>query len=205
MRKFDYSRPIRDRVEEAKSGTLFVMPDFADLAPNNAANRVVKRLVDEGELKTVIRGVYVKPAYNAFLGEMAQPSAEEVARALGRKNGWTVRPDGDVALNLLGLSTQVPSVWTFVSDGPYKTYVYGAGRIVLKHTANRLMAKLTREAALVVQAFRAIGEAQVDEDFLRRLASRYTRRQVEELITETLTAPDWIRARIRALKEYAHD
>ena len=63
--------------------------------------------------------VYVKPKYNEFLGEVEKPSVEDVAQTIGRKNGWLVRPDGDMALNMLGLSTQVPASWTFVSDGPY--------------------------------------------------------------------------------------
>lgn len=203
--KVNYSIQIRDRVAQAESGKLFVMQDFADLAPNNVGNRVIKRLVDEGVLNMVVRGVYVKPKYNAFLKENEMPSAEDVARAIGRKNGWLVRPDGDMALNMLGLSTQVPAVWTFVSDGPYKTYSYAAGQIHLKHSANRLMAKLSWEAALLVQAFRAIGESQIDEPLLRRLALRYSQRQVEDLIHETLTAPDWIRNKVKQLRELAHE
>lgn len=203
--KMDYSKSIRDRVARAEDGTLFVMRDFADLAPNNAGNRVIKRLVDEGCLQTVVRGVYVKPKFNAFLGENEKPSAEEVARAIGRKNGWLVRPDGDMALNMLGLSTQVPAAWTFVSDGPYKTYAYGAGKIVLKHSANRLMANLSWAAALLVQAFRAIGETRVDESLLLRLATRYSLEQIEDLIRETLMAPDWIRGKIKRMKEIVNE
>ena len=198
----NYSMAIRGRVEQAKSGKLFVMQDFADLAPNNVGNRVVKRLVDEGILQTVVRGVYVKPKYNAFLGETEKPSVEEVARAIGRKNGWLVRPDGDMALNMLGLSTQVPAAWTFVSDGPYKTYTYGAGQIRLKHSANRLMAKLSWDAALLVQAFRAMGEERVDEPLLRRLASRYSAGQLERMTGEMMMAPDWIRSKVKQMKEF---
>ena len=109
MEKPDYSSAIHDRIKRAKAGSVFAMVDFADLAPNNAANRVVTRLAAEGVLVPVLRGIYQKPKYSTFLGEYVLPSAEDVAAALARKCGWTIRADGDTALNQLGLSTQVPA------------------------------------------------------------------------------------------------
>ena len=104
MERNSYSLAIRNRVKHAKVGTVFAMVDFADLAPNNAANRVVTRLVSEGVLVSVIRGIYQKPKYSTLLKENVLPGVDEVAAALARKCGWTIRADGDTALNQLGLS-----------------------------------------------------------------------------------------------------
>ena len=43
-------------------------------------------------------------------------------QALARSYHWTIAPCGNTALNLLGLSTQVTAVWSYISDGPYETY-----------------------------------------------------------------------------------
>ena len=45
-----------------------------------------------------------------------------MAKAIARNYNWTIAPTGDAALNLLGISTQVPSKWEYVSSGPYKEY-----------------------------------------------------------------------------------
>ena len=47
MQEKDYADRIKDRIDKSDEGTLFVMSDFSDIAPNNAANRVVLRLLSE--------------------------------------------------------------------------------------------------------------------------------------------------------------
>lgn len=51
MRKEGYASAIQNRIKQAKAGSVFAMVDFADLAPDNAANRVVARLAAEGVLR----------------------------------------------------------------------------------------------------------------------------------------------------------
>ena len=201
MQTKDCTEKIRERVASADAGTLFVMTDFADIAPNNAANRVVLRLVSEGKMRTIMRGVYQKPRMSAFLGECEEPSSDEVASALARKNGWTICPNGDTALNLLGLSTQVPAVWKYLSSGPYKTYAYGGGAIAFTHTANRMINSLSAQSALIVQAFRAMGERHVHSTVLKRLCGRYTNAQLDEMERETRNVTDWVHTKIAEMKE----
>lgn len=57
----------------------------------------------------MLKGLYIKPNFNDFIQEKVEPSATEVAEAYGRAFNWSIVPFGDTALNLLGLSTQVPN------------------------------------------------------------------------------------------------
>lgn len=184
MERNSYSLAIRNRVKHAKVGTVFAMVDFADLAPNNAANRVVTRLVSEGVLVSVIRGIYQKPKYSTLLKENVLPGVDEVAAALARKCGWTIRADGDTALNQLGLSTQVPANWVYLSDGPYRKFAFLGGTIVFKHSANRLLGNLSRETALVVQALRALGREYLTKETLQRLAALFDKKTWEKIVEE---------------------
>ena len=201
MQKKDYADLIKERIDKSDAGTMFVMSDFSDIAPNNAANRVVLRLLSENKLRTIMRGIYQKPKINTLLGECEEPSCDDIAAALSRKNGWTICPDGDTALNLLGLSTQVPAVWKYLSSGPYRTYPYGAGTIAFTHTANRMINRLSSPTALLVQAVRALGENHVGEETIKKLADRYTARQLEEMERETRNVTDWIHTKIMKMKE----
>ncbi len=76
-----------------------------------------------------MRGVYDKPAYSNLLQEVAAPDPEQIAEALARSYNWTIAPSGNTALNLLGLSTQVPANWVFISSGPYKKYEFGSVKL----------------------------------------------------------------------------
>ena len=201
MENKDYSAKIRARVKEASDGRVFVMLDFADVAPNNVANRIVSRLQAEGLLRPIMRGIYQKPRKSEFLGEFVEPSVDEVAHALSRKNGWTICPDGDTALNLLGLSTQVPSNWHYLSDGPYKSYRHGNGMIVFTHTANRMMRQLSEKSALVVQALKALGGCQADRQTTARIAERFSPEELSDMEKETRNVTDWIHSKIASMME----
>ena len=201
MKEKEYSVKIRKRVSNLRDGELVVMLDFADIAPNNTVNRIVTRLVEEKFLRPVIRGVYQKPQINSFLGEPIEPTGEALAMAIARKNGWTICPNGDTALNLLGLSTQVPANWSFLSNGPYKSYKFRGGEIKFSHTANRLLESLSKDTVLLVQALRALGESRTDNDTLVRLARIIPSDRIDHIETEARNVPDWIRSKIAKLKE----
>ena len=86
MKRGNYTSAISSRIKRAKVGSVFAMVDFADLAPNNAANRVVTRLVAEGVLAPVLRGIYQKPRYSELLGEYVLPPVDGSAFRSLRKS-----------------------------------------------------------------------------------------------------------------------
>ena len=120
MQRSDYLKQIEARVTAAPSGTAFVASDFLDIADSDAVRKALSRLTESGKLRRIVRGVYDCPRYSSLLQEYEAPNIEETAKAIARNFGWQIAPCGDTALNLLGLSTQVPAVWQYVSDGPYR-------------------------------------------------------------------------------------
>ena len=94
-----------------KKRTIFVPSDFKDIAERNAIKMALSRLCDEQIIRRVMRGIYECPEFSNLLQEFVAPAPDKIAQALARNYGWTIVPCGDTALNLLGLSTQVPNVW----------------------------------------------------------------------------------------------
>ena len=99
-----YTEQIRDRIINAPEGSVFVNSDFADIADNNTIKQSINRLIQEGVLRRVIRGVFEKPKFSKLLGEYVAADPDAVAKALARCYHWTIAPCGDTALNMLGLS-----------------------------------------------------------------------------------------------------
>ena len=122
MKRPDYLKQIRERINQAENGAVFIPSDFADIAETAKVNMCLKRLKESGELTNLKRGVYMKPRHSTLLDQPVPARSDDVAKAMARNFGWTIIPCGDTALNLLGLSTQVPAVWSYVSDGPYRSY-----------------------------------------------------------------------------------
>jgi len=183
---------IRERINNAKIGTVYVAVDFVDISDKTNINAYLARLVDEGLIRRVLRGVYDKPEYNEFLGEYVAPSPDEVANAIARNFGWSIVPCGDTALNLLGLSTQVPAAWVYVSDGTYKEYTYDNTTIQFKRTTNKEVSKLSYKTALTVQALKALGKDKIDDIIINRLSKLLTAEEKKTMLEEAKAATSWI-------------
>lgn len=199
MSRPNYLGEIKNRILAEKIGVVFVAADFADLTDKAIANVVLTRLKSEGIIRRVLRGVYDKPDYNEFLKEYVAPIPDNVAHALARNYGWTIVPCGDTALNLLGLSTQVPATWVYVSDGTYKEYTYDKTTIQFKRTTNKEVSKLSYKTALTIQALKALGKDKIDDIVLARLRKLLTADEKQTMLLEAKTATSWIYEYIRQI------
>ena len=192
MARSNYLNEIKRRILTYESGTVFVAADFAVITDKKTASVGLSRLESEGVIRRILRGVYDKPAYNRFLGEFVAPIPDKVAHAIARNFGWTIVPCGDTALNLLGLSTQVPAVWVYVSDGTYKEYSYDNTTIQFKRTTNKEVSKLSYKTALVIQALKALGKDNIDEMVISRLQKKLTAEEKKAMVSEAKAITSWV-------------
>lgn len=196
-----YTEQIRDRIINAPEGSVFVNSDFADIADNNTIKQSINRLIQEGVLRRVIRGVFEKPKFSKLLGEYVAADPDAVAKALARCYHWTIAPCGDTALNMLGLSTQVTAVWSYISDGPYKTYEWDKTKIEFKHRTNKEVTGLSPTTILVIQALKTLGKEHVDEKTIRVLSRRLNEDEKAALLAEGAEATDWIYTVIKEIRK----
>lgn len=192
MARPNYLNQIKKIITDAEVGTAFVAVDFTTIADKKTISMGLTRLESEGLIRRVFRGVYDKPEYNTFLGEYVAPSPNKVAYALARNFGWTIVPCGDTALNILGLSTQVPAAWVYVSDGTYKEYTYDNTTIQFKKTTNKEVSKFSYKTALTVQALKALGKDKIDDTIISRLSKLLTKEERKIMLDEAKAATSWI-------------
>ena len=193
----DVKRPIflneiKQKILSAENGTVFVAVDFVDLADKTTVSVCLTRLESENIIQRILRGVYYKAEYNEFLQEYVVPNPDKVAHALARNFGWTIVPCGDTALNILGLSTQVPAAWSYVSDGTYKEYTYDNTTIKFKRTTNKEISKLSYNTALVVQALKALGKDNIDDAIINKLKNDLTDEEKATALLEAKAATSWV-------------
>ena len=199
MKRPDYLNQIRGNIEKAENGSVFVSTDFTDITDKKTVNMGLIRLADEGLIKKILFGVYYKPEFSKLLGETVAPSPNKVAHALARNFGWTIVPCGDTALNLWGLSTQVPSQWVYVSDGAYKEYTFDNTTIKFKRTTNKEISKVSYKTALTIQALKALGKENITEQVILRLKKILTDEEKEKMLAESKSATSWVLELIKVI------
>jgi len=200
MKRADHLKQVKNRLQNARDGTIFVPSDFFDIAEAVKTNKCLNRLVETGELQRVIRGIYVKPRYSALLDRNIPPRTDDIAKAIARNYGWTIVPCGDTALNMLGLSTQVPAVWLYISDGPYKTYEADGIRLKFKHTDSKNeIINISYKAALVIQALKALGQGNVTDKDIFGISKLLTNTEKTQLLSETMRVTAWVYDLIRKI------
>ena len=167
--------------------------DFTDLANYKTISKCLERMEDIQEIKRIIQGIYYLNRYDEILCLPILPSINDVAHCLARKHGWIICPTGNAALNMLGLSTQVPSKYVYLSSGPYKDYLIYDVPIVFKRTMNRELGNYSYKTLLLIQCIKTIGKDSFKEDEIRLLKKRLTEEEKKEAFCETTLIQTWIR------------
>lgn len=194
-----YMRKARELVTAAEDGTIFVTSDFSDIADATTVRQCLKRLTESGQLRRIRKGIYEKPRFSNLLNEYVAVDPEAVANAMARNYHWTIAPSGETALNLLGLSTQVPAIWSFISDGPYKIVELDNTKLEFRHRTNREITGLSYKTRLVIQALKTLGEDNVTSDTIAALSSRLTKEEKKTMLKEATESTDWVYDTIRKI------
>lgn len=194
-----YMQEIRARILAAEDGAVFVAPDFADIADTATIRQGLKRLYQSGIIRRIIRGIYEKPKYSKLLDEYVAADPDAVAKALARCYHWTIAPCGNTALNLLGLSTQVTAVWSYISDGPYKTYEWNSTKLEFKHRTNKEITGLSYMTSLVIQALKTLGRTNVTPEIIQTLSEKLTEDEKQACLKEATESTDWVYDTIRKM------
>ena len=194
-----FSRQIQERIGKAAKGTVFVNSDFADIADQETVRRNLNRLTQAGVLRRILNGIYEKPKYSKLLEEYVAVDPNAVANALARNYHWTIAPCGNTALNLLGLSTQVTAVWSYISDGPYKTYEWNSTKLEFKHRTNKEITGLSYMTSLVIQALKTLGRTNVTPELIQKLSKKLSEDEKQACLKEATESTDWVYDTIRKM------
>ena len=193
---------IARRVQRSARGTVFTPALFAALGSRAAIDKALQRLVAQGLLRRLSRGLYDKPRHDDLLGAL-WPSVDAVVNAVVGKYKLRVQPAGVYAANLLGLSEQVPAKIVMLTDGVSRSVRAGPMRISLKRTSPRNMAAANRLSGLLIQAFKSLGPEHITPQRLAHLRKSLPAAERAKLMADLALAPAWMRPMLRQLAQDA--
>lgn len=185
------SERILERINTEKYGA-FTSSDFSDIDNYKMISKTLEILDDKGIIKRARRGIYYIPKYNELLGIEEAPSINEIAKAIARQYNLIIIPSGNYALNIIGLSTQVPIKYIYITNGPYNEYEVGNNTIYFKHSTSREINDLSYKILICIQALKTIGKNNIDEDVIKKISCFLDETDKNNLKTKNYKITSWI-------------
>ena len=189
---------IMRRVTQKGRGWVFTPNDFADFGDPRAIGMALTRLVRDGSIRRVGRGLYDYPRTHPVIGHTA-PSPDAVVSAMARKKGIRLLPSKALAANQLGLSTQVPAQMVYHTDGAPSAVQLDKLKIAFRRNTGRLMGLAGRPSGLVAQALRDVGQGKVTPQHIQTIRSHLSATDRKQLLKDLDRLPVWMRPHIQEI------
>ncbi|MCK4920471.1 MAG: hypothetical protein KAS71_05455 [Bacteroidales bacterium] len=199
MQSVEYK--IEKTIKSKPKGSLLFPEDFSHRGSAESVRKALQNLKEKGIIKSVAHGIYVRPVIDEYIGEVL-PTAEEVAKAIAKRDRIKIVPTGAYALHALGLSTQIPLKLVFLTDGAPRTITVGKRTIKLKKTTPRNLKTKGEISSLVIQALREISKDNATEEELKKIIELLQQEKQSDLKHDMSLAPEWIK---KIMKQAVYD
>ena len=191
------STTLRQRIEAMPEDCILFRSDFPEYHTEFVGS-ILSELTSKGMLVKIAHGIYAKPRKSRF--GIVLPSVNKVVQAIAVRDNAEVLPSGITALNALGLSTQVPMNYTYLTTGSERTVNLSNRKVVLKRGVPKNFCYGTRLISLLVQALKALKKENVGEselNVIRQLVLKETDK--EALVKDVDMMPAWMKRIIKPM------
>ena len=188
---------LRQRIEAMPEDCILFRSDFPEYHTEFAGS-ILSELTTEGMLVKIAHGIYAKPRRSKF--GVVLPSVDKVVQAIAARDNAKVLPSGMTVLNALGLSTQVPMNYTYLTTGSERTVNLSNRKVVLKRGVPKNFCYGTRLISLLVQALKALKKENVGDselNVIRQLVLKETDK--ETLVKDVDMMPAWMKRIIKPM------
>ncbi len=191
---------ILSRINEKNYGA-FTSSDFVDIDNYKLISKTLERLEDDKTISRARRGVYYITKYNEILGIEESPDINEIALAIARQFNIVIIPSGNYALNIIGLSTQVPSKYIYITNGPYNEYDVGNNKIYFKHSTSREISNIPYKILVSIQALKTLGKDNIDNKIRNKISCFLSNDDKEYINNNNLRITSWIYEQLKKIGE----
>ncbi|HVE44496.1 MAG TPA: DUF6088 family protein [Gammaproteobacteria bacterium] len=182
---------ILRRIRAKKRGWVFTPKNFIDIAKRSAIDVTLHRLVKQGIIRKLGRGIYDFPYIHSKLGVLA-PNPDDLAKAIASKTGDTIQPSAARAANQLGIDTQVPAKPVYITSRSSVKRNIGNYPIVLRHSKYTNKNSFTSNVANTINAIRHLGKHNISPSIISQLKRVLTKKDKLQLMKNISKFPDWM-------------
>lgn len=190
---------IMKMIRDEGQGYIFFPNDFIELGESKTIGKALERLTEKEKILRLARGIYCYPKQDEVMGlGVLYPSIEEIADSIARRDKARIVPTGIHALNKLGLSTQIPMNFVYLTDGTRRKVNLGNGKsIQFKFTSPKNLAFTNKLAMLVTFALKELGQDRITEQQTVQLGKILRKESIEKVMADAPLMPAWIRTIVK--------
>ncbi len=194
------AKRINLHISKLSYGVAFASNSFNIANINkNSIEKELSRLNSNGTIKRFRKGIYYKPKQSSLFGEVL-PSPASIAHAIATLNDACIVPDGSMALNMLGLSDQVPMKYIFLNDKLHKSEFVGKIEIVFKRINAKKLIAWNKKVALVLSAIEYLGrDAFTDTGLVKDFTTKLNQEDIKDLNKASKGYPLWTKQVIKEI------
>ncbi|MDP8220357.1 MAG: DUF6088 family protein [Candidatus Stygibacter frigidus] len=185
-----------------RRGWVFSSSDLIYKFARKEADTSLKYLVKKGKIRRINRGLYDYPKYSDLLNQNLSPDIDQVARAYARKFNWRIEISGESALNILGISTQVPGRYVYLSDGPNRSYDVLGTTLEFRKSALKGIGFKNKESSLLIQGLQSLGKAHITQEIIKKLRLQIDPKLYNKILKDAKVTKIWI---YEIIKEVCHE
>jgi hypothetical protein len=196
MESIEYK--IFEKIKKCGRGKEYFASDFATYGESKSVSKALANLVKKQTRVKLATGIYYYPKMDKKYGlGILYPTMDEIANAIAKRDKARIVPTGLHALNRLGLSTQVPMNFVYLTDGTPRRIKTGKGKgILFKHTAPKNLAFQNKLAMLITFALKEITRERVTREHLDKIKSLLQQAPKEQIMNDAKLMPAWIKSLI---------
>lgn len=155
------------RIRGKNKGWVFTPKDLLDLDNRTNIDVILHQITDDNIVQRIDRGIYYYPKTHPKLG-ILNPDPLQIAQAIARQKGDIAFPDGAKALNMLGLSTQVPAKNVYYTNFTDKNVTIGTQKISLISSSIKSKRVKPTLDYLILQALKYLGDGNITDDVIQK-------------------------------------
>ena len=194
------AKAVRTEIRKLPKGKPFTNSRFLKYGSHGTVDRTLSRLVAEGEIKRLSRGVFCRPKKSRFVGDV-MPDISEVVKNIARKNHETIQVHGAEAARRFKVSTQMPTVLVYHTSASSRSIKIGNITVKMIHTSSQRRLQFAgKKTGLALSALWYLGKNNVNADVVSKIKSGLSAKEFETLRSADI--PAWMAT---ALNEFADD
>ena len=191
------SKTLKSRIKALPDDSVLFRSDYPEYHSEFVGSTLAE-LTESGVLFKMAQGIYVKPRKSRF--GLVLPSIEKIVQAIAMRDNAEVLPTGTTALNALGLSTQVPMNYSYLTSGSERTIKLANRQVVLKRGVPKNFCYKTRLIALLTQALRALKQENIGDSEIQIIRELIVKETDKESLAKDVDAmPGWMKRIIKPM------
>ena len=188
---------LRKRIEALPEDSVLFRSDFPEYH-SEFVGETLAELTREGLLVKLAQGIYAKPRWSRF--GVVLPSVDKIVQAIAARDNAEVLPSGMTALNVLGLSTQVPMKYSYLTTGSERTIKLKNQEIRLKRGVPKNFCYKTKLIALLVQALKALKQQNVGQEEIQVIRSLISKEPDRIALAKDVDMmPNWMKRIVKPM------